>query len=422
MIEAPRRRGSRLLEVLTFGLLGGGSEAPAAAAVSGVPCRSGHARSSAADGSSGGTRNIRQRGGGEAYIPDEAHGSSSSGYGRTSVGRSGSTYKRGSLSTSSYVAGGQPSASSASSRAIRMEQQQHASAGHGLAAGSHGSIRFPPIAAQSSDSTRQQMQMQMQMHSSSSERDSSAGPGRSDSGSGSRRPLLERSHSHSHSYPASSRGNAASSSSSSLRGGESEKVRSSSSSSSSSSTALCCDKCDGKHATSACPHFAKSRDDHPDAQRNFYKKLGGSSSLPGNSIRVARIVRQPGDGSCLFHSMSYGLNGSDGNSLRAEICAFISRNPEFRICETPLSSWVKWDSGQTTTEYARRMSRGQWGGGIEMAVCSELKACNVHVYERSGVGYKRISAFDYHTQPEKRRVVRVVYQGGVHYDALVPSL
>ena len=26
------------------------------------------------------------------------------------------------------------------------------------------------------------------------------------------------------------------------------------------------------------------------------------------------------------------------------------------------------------------MSRGQWGGGIEMAVCCELAKVNVHVY------------------------------------------
>jgi hypothetical protein len=190
----------------------------------------------------------------------------------------------------------------------------------------------------------------------------------------------------------------------------------------SSTPVLCCDKCDGKHETDQCPYFKKSRDTHPDAQKNFYKKLGGTSVLPGSTLRMARTVRQPGDGSCLFHSMSYGLRNCNAQTLRAEICSFISRNPNFLICETPLSDWVKWDSGLTTVEYARRMSGGQWGGGIEMAVCSMLKACNVHVYERSGLGYKRISAFDYHTSPEDKTIVRVVYQGGVHYDALVTAL
>jgi len=39
----------------------------------------------------------------------------------------------------------------------------------------------------------------------------------------------------------------------------------------------------------------------------------------------------------------------------------------------------------------------------------------VHVYERCGLGYKRISAFDHPQQPESKPVVRVLYCGGVHY-------
>jgi hypothetical protein len=80
-----------------------------------------------------------------------------------------------------------------------------------------------------------------------------------------------------------------------------------------------CDKCDGKHLTDNCPYYKKPRDNHPDAQRGN-KKLGGQSNLPGALIRSARVVRQPGDGSCLFHSMSYGLrDGSSASSLRREV-------------------------------------------------------------------------------------------------------
>lgn len=72
--------------------------------------------------------------------------------------------------------------------------------------------------------------------------------------------------------------------------------------------------------------------------------------------------------------------------LRTEICAFIQSNPNFLISETPLKDWVKWDSGSSVEEYIRKMSRGSWGGGIEMACFSIMKGVNVHVYERSGVG------------------------------------
>jgi hypothetical protein len=54
-----------------------------------------------------------------------------------------------------------------------------------------------------------------------------------------------------------------------------------------------------------------------------------------------------------------------------------------------------------------------------MACVAQIKGVNVHVYERCSSGYKRISAFDHSSSPERRHTVRVLYCGGVHYDALV---
>jgi hypothetical protein len=180
---------------------------------------------------------------------------------------------------------------------------------------------------------------------------------------------------------------------------------------------IVCDKCDGKHETSLCPYYKKDRDQHPDAQKNFYKKLGGVSTLPGQTLERCRVVRQPGDGSCLFHSMSYGLrDGSNASSLRRDICSFIDQNPAMRIADTPLSDWIRWDSGGSVSSYTSRMRRGAWGGGIEMASLSLLKGVNVHVYERSRAGgFVRISAFDHPSRPEGRKTVQVLYCGGVHY-------
>ncbi|KAJ1420986.1 hypothetical protein B484DRAFT_465681, partial [Ochromonadaceae sp. CCMP2298] len=100
---------------------------------------------------------------------------------------------------------------------------------------------------------------------------------------------------------------------------------------------LCCDKCDGKHPTDDCPYYKKKRDDHPDAQKT--KNIGGLSNLPAASLYKARVVQQPGDGNCLFHSMSYGLGSSNASKLRAEICSFIAQNPKMKICDTPLQDW-----------------------------------------------------------------------------------
>jgi len=71
------------------------------------------------------------------------------------------------------------------------------------------------------------------------------------------------------------------------------------------------------------------------------------------------------------------------------------------------------------SDYAYRMSGSAWGGGIEMAALSQLRGVNVHVYERAGSVYKRISAFDHIDRPEQKRVIKVLYQGSCHFDAIV---
>jgi len=151
-------------------------------------------------------------------------------------------------------------------------------------------------------------------------------------------------------------------------------------------------------------------------------QMGGSG---GNFVlRSARVIRQPGDGSCLFHSLIYGLQSGglpsgSAQSLRREIAHFLLQNPSAQIAGDTIEEWVRWDSNASVNDYARRMSVGGWGGGIEMACCSLLKNVNVHVYENAGRGseFKRISCFD---APNAAKTIHVLYQGGVHYDALQP--
>ena len=94
---------------------------------------------------------------------------------------------------------------------------------------------------------------------------------------------------------------------------------------------LCCDKCDGEHTTESCPYFKKERENHPDARKRK-SKIGGVSSLPGEHFSSARIIRQPGDGSCLFHSLCFGLkDGTTAAALRTKIAKFIRDNPDYEI-------------------------------------------------------------------------------------------
>lgn len=112
----------------------------------------------------------------------------------------------------------------------------------------------------------------------------------------------------------------------------------------------CCDACDGTHLTSECPVFkGKKRDKHKDAQKGKGPQIGGDGG--SFTLRSARVVRQPGDGSCLFHSMAYGLGGTSATALRRDIADWIGANPRHEIAETPVSDWVRWDSSWCVVVY-----------------------------------------------------------------------
>lgn len=190
-----------------------------------------------------------------------------------------------------------------------------------------------------------------------------------------------------------------------------------------------CDKCDGPHCTEACPHFKKPRSDHKDAWASFGEKgLRQIGESGGRQLLCERraLVRQPPDGSCLYHSLCLGLCGVQGDDapgsaareLRRELAQFVATNPQVEISGDTLEEWVRWGENSSVGAYSRRMAVSGWGGGIEMAVCSLLKRVNVHVYERREDGaYERITRFD---SPEPtQKTIEVLYQGGVHYDALL---
>ncbi|KAK3242006.1 hypothetical protein CYMTET_48284 [Cymbomonas tetramitiformis] len=127
---------------------------------------------------------------------------------------------------------------------------------------------------------------------------------------------------------------------------------------------------------------------------------------------------EPGDGSCLFHSLSYGLKGTTATILRKEVADYVESHPEMAIAGTPIKDWVLWDSGLDVRAYAARMGTGNhWGGAIEIAVCGLVKGVSVHVYEKAQAGtFTRISSFDH--GGKSQRNINVVYGGRVHYDAL----
>eukprot|EP00971_Amphidinium_carterae_P324826 6454778-Amphidinium_carterae.1 len=91
----------------------------------------------------------------------------------------------------------------------------------------------------------------------------------------------------------------------------------------------------------------------------------------------AKVVRQPGDGNCLFHSLSYSLGGT-ASSMRADICSFIEKNPDLEIAGTCLSEWITMLAGTTVEVYAKKMGKtGVWGTAQEIVACAHLKRVNI---------------------------------------------
>ena len=179
-----------------------------------------------------------------------------------------------------------------------------------------------------------------------------------------------------------------------------------------------CDRCDGNHATHSCRFFDKERESHPDALiRKCTKRDRGSAP------RVSRgtVVPQPRDGSCLFHSLAYGLTRThtidvNANRLRFEIGLFIGKFPHFQVADSPISDWIEWSCKTDAKTYAKSIAwTDRWGGGIELAVCSHLFNVNIHVYQREGTTFRCISSFG---NAVSENTINVLYVGRSHYDAL----
>jgi hypothetical protein len=172
----------------------------------------------------------------------------------------------------------------------------------------------------------------------------------------------------------------------------------------------------------ASSRAAVKNKDPKNADANTDASTTASGEIPGMSFFVketdACVVAQPMDGSCLFHSLSYGIDdGSDAPSLRHDISSYIADNPDMVIAGTALKDWIKFDSGGKVAAYASEIAGGTWGGGIEIEAFVRLKDVNVHVFESCPGGFRRICCFD--AGPGEHRTVMLLYQGREHYDALV---
>ena len=123
-----------------------------------------------------------------------------------------------------------------------------------------------------------------------------------------------------------------------------------------------CQKCDGDHSTSHCPHFARARETDQDAWTHF-GNVPALAPEDGNNVflRGATVLRQPGDGHCLFHSLGTGLQQFGqkmvATILRRETCHFLRTHAEemYGDSNNTWTTWVQKDSGYSVNAYCREI-------------------------------------------------------------------
>lgn len=141
----------------------------------------------------------------------------------------------------------------------------------------------------------------------------------------------------------------------------------------------------------------------------------------GQPVVDGIVVKQPGDGACLFRSIAFGLDDRyDGLQIRRLVAELIEKEPTHTIANTTVSDWIRNEGySGSNVQYARDLLRGDfWGGDLEIALAAHLLEINIHVYKHFGNRFRRITSFNV---PNAMTTVNVVYQPepSSHYDALL---
>lgn len=135
---------------------------------------------------------------------------------------------------------------------------------------------------------------------------------------------------------------------------------------------------------------------------------------------TGRVKTQPGDGSCLFHSIAAtaGLKGS-GHELRQRTVEYMRKNGKnVEISGKNIEEWIRWDDGYDVERYYTAMQGKAWGGGIEMAAMAAMLDLSIHVYETANTNDSRFRMRRISTFGDGKKEVDVLYVGEAHYDAL----
>ena len=134
-----------------------------------------------------------------------------------------------------------------------------------------------------------------------------------------------------------------------------------------------CDRCNGFHPSAECPHFQYLRGEHPDAKPlpPGDRPLPTTASTPQVEAG-GRLIKQPADGSCLYHALSHGagrlgLRKPSAPDLRRSLAQWARDNERLRVAGKTLRTWLHWETGGTESfaSYVAAQAESGWGGVLE---------------------------------------------------------
>ena len=122
----------------------------------------------------------------------------------------------------------------------------------------------------------------------------------------------------------------------------------------------------------------------------------------------------PGDGNCLFHSIGCSVNLVQ-NQIRDIVSKYILKNYKKKLNGLSLEEWIKMETDMTVEGYSRYiLKNGEWGGNMELYVCSQVFKINLFILKKNLNKYKIISSYVFDNDAKN---VFLVYNG-VHYNYL----
>lgn len=159
-------------------------------------------------------------------------------------------------------------------------------------------------------------------------------------------------------------------------------------------------------------------------------------------------IKQPKDGNCLYHALSYSYNYLycslatsapktttkpmkkskqiyNAKKLRQEITTYIQSHGSLLIHGIQLKDWINYDSQQNLSNYSKHMKTNHiWGGSIELIVFSYMKNISIEIYEDYCMDkkmkknyYHLMSRFKSPVNPDNRPVIYLLFNGS-HYGKL----